>query len=345
MKFKDYYEVLGVKKNASAAQIKKAFRRLARKYHPDVNPDDRSAEARFKELNEAHEVIGDPEKRQKYDTLGANWKQYENVQPGDRPSGGGSPFGGGPGAGFRWNVNMGGGPGGRSMSEEELHDMFGENPFSDFFETFFARGAGSGPAHGRAARRGGDLEHPLELSLDQAFHGTSQRLSLQTGRDTQTLEVKIPAGVDEGSRVRVAGKGGKGVGGAPNGDLFLRISLQRHPRFERKGQHLYVKTSIPVTTAVLGGEVEVPTLDGKPLRLRIPPSTEPGQVFRLKGKGMPGLGRRTTRGDLHATVQVTIPDTLSEAARTHYEALAALESQPKTATKPKTKTRAGYSAA
>ena len=332
MQFKDYYQVLGITKTASASDIKTAYRKLARKYHPDVNPGDTSAETKFKELNEAHEVIGDPDTRRKYDELGANWKQYENVPAGGGwPPGAGGPFagfGGAPGGDVRWNVNVGNAPGTQRMSEDEVREMFGKNPFSDFFQTFFG-GSGSDPGS-RSARpkgRARDVEHTIALSLEQALGGVTQRLSIRPahGGAPRTVEVRIPPGVTEGSRVRVAGEGEPGSRGA-RGDLYLRIHLDSHPVFERKGQDLYIKTMIPVTTAVLGGEVDVPTVEGTSLRLKIPPSTQPGQVLRLKGKGMPRHGGRKARGDLYATVQVKLPDHLGSKARTHYEALAALDS-------------------
>ena len=329
MEFRDYYKVLGVKKKASGDEIKKAFRKLARRYHPDVNPGDGTAEARFKELNEAHEVLANPETRRKYDTLGANWKQYENAPAGADPFAAGGPFagfGGGPGGGARWNVNMGG-PGGRPMSDDEVRDMFGENPFSDFFQTFFGRGAGKAGGVGHTASRGRDVEHPLELSLDHAFHGVTQRLAIHDGGGgtPRTVEVRIPAGVTDGSRVRVAGKGEPGAGRADSGDLYLRIQITPHRVFERKGNHLYVQADIPVTTAVLGGSVEVPTIDRTPVRLKIPAMTQPGRVLRVKGKGMPARSRGAQRGHLHVTIQLRLPKTLSAEMKAHYDALAALE--------------------
>ena len=335
MDFKDYYQSLGVKKGASEDEIKKAFRKLARKHHPDVNPGDSSAEATFKELNEAYEVLRDPEKRTKYDALGANWRQHEHAQPGAAdPFGRGSPFGGagGPGGNVNWNVNVGGAPGRRPMSEDQIRDMFGGGSFSDFFQTFFTSGqAGSTGATGGRKRRGDDMEHPLELSLEEAFGGVTRRLSFQDSPSDQprTVEVKIPPGVKDGSRVRVAGEGQPGTRGAGGGDLYLRIRVRPHPVFELKGQNLYVKTQIPVATAVLGGNAQVQTLDGKPLRLKIPAGTQPGQVFRLKGKGMPAPRPRASSGDLFAIVQVAIPKRLSKERRGHYEALAALDDNKK----------------
>jgi len=340
MEFKDYYKVLRIDRTASAGEIKKAFRKLAHKYHPDVNPGDHAAETKFKELNEANEVLGDPDTRRKYDQLGANWRQYENMSPGA-----GGPFGG-PAGNAKWNVNFDGGPDGRSMSEHEIREMFGGNHFSDFFQTFFAAGDPTSDRRSKPRqRRGRDVEHTIELELEQACKGVTQRFSIRpTDEDrARNVEVRIPAGVTEGSRVRVSGKGETGAAGGAAGDLYLRVRLKRHRVFECKGQHLYVTATVPLTTAVLGGEVDVPTLAGALLRLKIPAATQPGQVFRLKGKGMPGLSRRRTRGDLYATVKVTLPGQLSETARVHYEALAALEAAP--GFPKKDTTTAKYSAA
>ena len=343
MEFKDYYKVLGVGRTASAGEIKKAFRKLARKYHPDVNPGNSTTETRFKEINEANEVLGDPDIRRKYDQLGANWQQYKNVPSGTRgPFGAAGPFGTGPGD-VKWNVNVGGNSGGRPMSEDEVREMFGENPFSDFFQTFFAGGGRPSKRTSQPAkRRGHDVEHSIELELEQAYRGVTQRFSIRpVDKDrVRNVEVRIPSGVTEGSRVRVSGEGEGGQAGGSAGDLYLRVHLKPHQVFECKSQHLSLTTTVPLTTAVLGGEVDVPTLDGGTVRLKIPAATQPGQVFRLKGKGMPGLGRRTTAGDLYANVRVTLPDHLSAEAREHYEALAELESDPgKASSSNKTTTR------
>jgi DnaJ-class molecular chaperone len=324
MEFKDYYAALGVAKTASEKEIKQAFRKLARKHHPDVNPGDKQAETRFKEINEAYEVLGDPAKRKKYDELGANWRLYEQAEA----QGGPNPFAG------QWNVNMGGGRGGgfRTMTQEEMEDLFGDsNPFSEFFSTFFGGAAMGGATEGRRGRGrrqqrpGRDLEHELELTLEDAFQGTTRRLSLKHDGHARSVDVRIPAGVGEGSRVRVAGEGEHGVGGAASGDLYLRVRLAPHSQFERKGRDLYVKVPLPVTTAVLGGEAEVPTLSGKPVRLRIPPLTQNGQLFRLKGYGMPKVGHPEDKGDLYARIEVQMPTALSPAEREHYEALAKLQ--------------------
>jgi DnaJ-class molecular chaperone len=321
MEFKDCYTTLGVGKTATGKEIKQAFRKLARKHHPDVNPGDKASEARFKEINEAHEVLSDPTKRRKYDELGANWRMYEQAQA----QGTSDPFGG-------WTVNVGGRPGGsRTMSEDEMREMFGtNNPFSDFFNTFFG---GAEPDTGRRSTRGGrararkgrDVEQELELTLEEAFNGVTRRLSIKHDGHARTVDVRIPAGVGDGSRVRVGGEGEHGAAGAASGDLYLRVRLIPHGTFERKGSDLHVTLRLPLTTAVLGGEAEVPTLSGKPLRLKVPATTQNGQVFRLRGHGMTIVGRPQERGDLYASAEVELPRTLSDEQRTHFEALARLE--------------------
>jgi len=336
MEFKDYYSTLGVAKTATEKEIKQAYRKLARKHHPDVNPGDKAAEAKFKAINEAYEVLGDPPKRKKYDELGSNWRMYEQA---------GAPGGPGPGAGGGWNVNFGGGApqggGFRTMTEQEMRDMFGDgDPFSDFFHTFFGGGAGpmgaeggrsrtSGGARARTGRQGRDVEHELELGLEDAYNGALRRLSMTDDGQARTVDVRIPPGVGEGSRVRVGGEGEHGTGGAQSGDLYLRIRMTPHPKFERKGRDLYTHVSVPLTTAILGGEAEVQTLAGKPVRLRIPPTTQNGQLFRLKGHGMPAIGKPDEHGDLYVTVDVELPRSLTPEQRVHFEALQKLEKQSK----------------
>jgi DnaJ-class molecular chaperone len=323
--FKDYYTTLGVSKTATDKEIKQAFRKLARKYHPDVNPGDKAAEAKFKELNEANEVLSDPQKRKKYDELGANWRAYENVPPGANPYAGGSPFGG------QWSTSGGSG-GFRTMSEQEMADMFGgaggESPFSDFFKTFFGGMGGAeestGARGGRArprARKGQDVEHPFELDLEDAIKGSVQRLQLRHDGHARTVEVRIPAGVADGSRVRIPGEGGRGSGNAPSGDLYLRVQLKPHPVFDVKGRDVYTRARVPVPVAVLGGEVDVMTPESKTLRLKLPAGTQSGQRFRLRGHGLPSVGKPDERGDLYANVEVDIPKQLSDEERAHYEAL------------------------
>jgi DnaJ-class molecular chaperone len=331
MEFKDYYATLGVAKTASDKEIKQAFRKLARKHHPDVNPGDKAAEAKFKEINEANEVLSDPGKRAKYDELGANWRMYEQGG-GAGPQGGWSPgFGGAPGAGS----------GHRTMTEEEIRDIFGSggpgDPFSDFFHTFFsggARGDESGRTRGsrsRAPRKGRDVESEIELTLEDAFHGTTRQLSIKHDGHSRTVPVRIPAGVGEGSKVRIGGEGEPGTSGAASGDLYLRIHLAPHPRFERKGKDLFTHVTVPLTTVVLGGEVDVTTLGGRSLRLRVPATTQNAQVFRLKGHGIPNAAKPEESGDLYATVDVELPKALTPEQREHFEALQKLEKGAKSA--------------
>jgi len=324
VEFKDYYATLGVAKTATEKEVKQAYRKLARKFHPDVNPGDKTAESRFKLINEAYEVLGDPDKRRKYDELGANWRQYEQAQQhgGPGPSGDGT-----------WTVNVGGGEGGfRTMTEDEMRRIFGDqDPFSDFFHAFFGGAApesqGRAPRQGRGARakRGRDVEQDLELTLEDAFLGATRRFAIKHEGHTRSVDVRIPAGVNDGSRVRVTGEGEHGSGGAPAGDLYLRVHVQPHPRFERRGRDIYVHVAVPVTTAVLGGEADVPSIDGRSLRLKVPATTQNGQVLRLKGHGMPAVKRPDDRGDLYATVDVRLPRSLTPEQTQHYEALARLE--------------------
>jgi len=335
MEFKDYYTTLGVSKASTEKEIKQAFRKLARKHHPDVNPGDKADETRFKDINEAYEVLGDPEKRKKYNELGANWRAYEQAAA----QGGPSPF-----SGFQWNVNTDDRASGyRTMTPEEMAGAFGEeHPFSDFFATFFGggfgrseagsrqRAAGSKRAAGSRQRPGRDVEHEIELSLEDAYHGVTRRLSVKHDAHARTVDVRIPAGVGDGSRVRVSGEGETGSGGAAAGDLYLRVRLAPHPLFERKGRDIYVKVPLTVTAAVVGGEVEVPTLSGKTVRLKIPSLTQNGQVFRLKGYGMPSIGKPDDKGDAYARLEVQLPTRLSPEEREHYEALARLADAAKT---------------
>ena len=316
MEFQDYYATLGVAKTATDAEIKKAYRKLARQFHPDLNPGSKTAEAKFKSLNEANEVLSDPEKRGKYDELGANWRAQE--QNGAPPSG----------------------PGGRRRSRtvtpDEMRDMFGgagaeaPDPFSDFFHTFFGgRSAESDHRHaGRSSRafKGRDIEQPIELTLEEAFLGASRRLQSEHNGKPKSVEVRIPAGIREGSRIKVAREGESAPhSDAQPGDLFLIVRLAPHPRYDRRGNDLYIKVPVPVTTAVLGGEITVPTLAGTVLRLRVPEMTSGGRVFRMKGHGMPVARSTDERGDLYATTDIVLPATLTPEARALYERLRELQ--------------------
>jgi len=318
MEFKDYYAVLGVAKTATDDEIKRAYRKLARTHHPDLNPGDKAAETKFKEINEANEVLGDPEKRRKYDELGANWRQYEHQAP--PPGAHGFPGGGFPG-----------GQGGyRTVTPEEMEELFGnqESPFSDFFSTFFGGGGApsTGKSRGRAARsrKGHDIEAVAQLTLEEAFSGTTRRVGVPRDGKDRTVEVRIPAGIKDSARIRAAGEGTKNAHDASAGDLYLRIEIQPHGRFERRDQDLYTREPIPIPTAVLGGEVSVSTLSGSTLRLKVPELTSSGRVFRLRGHGMPIVGKPGERGDLYVTTEIQTPSTLTPEERRHYEALQAL---------------------
>src|SRR6266852_1986717 len=332
MDYKDYYKILGVSKGASADEIKKAFRKLARKYHPDVNPGDKKAEEKFKEINESYEVLSDPDKRQKYDTLGPNWQeQFGPSFSGTRRS-------------YQYS-------GGRSMPYD--FDSMGPSGFSDFFEALFGRsGSSAGGMRGGVRqdirkRAGDNIEQPVEVTLQEAYVGGSRTFSIQSTEVCPTcqgtgevgsrqcticggqgmvprnkrLQVKIPAGVDHGSRIRVAGEGQPGIGGGPRGDLFLVISVKLDPVFERKGDDLYVDIEVELVKAMLGGEVPVPTPDGRKLILTIPAETQNGRTFRLAGKGMPRL-RAEGSGNLYARVKVLLPMRLSSEERALFEELA-----------------------
>jgi len=334
MASKDYYKILGVNRNASEKDIKQAFRRLARKHHPDVNPGDKTAEEKFKQISEAYEVLSDKDKRKKYDQFGDKW-QYADQFAGASGSGGanyqhfdfGDLFGGGGG-----KTHAYGGEGFDSLLDELLR-------------------SGGGTAGRRThPRRGRDIEHPVEVTLDEAFSGTSRLLSLQdedicatchgSGRiqnalcsacqgrgvinRVKRLEVKIPTGVKTGSRVRIAGKGGKGYGGA-KGNLYLAITVKPHSLFERRGDDLHVNVDVPLTVAMLGGTINIPTLKGK-LELKIPAETQNGRIFRLAGQGMPHLGK-STRGDLKTRVNVLLPTKISPEEKELFQKLSQLRNE------------------
>ncbi|MFC1762398.1 DnaJ C-terminal domain-containing protein [Planctomycetota bacterium] len=308
--FKNYYDVLGVKKDASAAEIKKTFRKLARLYHPDVAKDKVTGEKKFKEINEAYEVLGDAEKRQQYDQLGANWKQAQRQPP---PSSGG--FGGG-------------------RQGAEVH--FDGTGFSDFFEQYFGsqgrRSGGysqtwsSGMGGEAVALRGQDIEGDILVTLDEIMHGSKRTIQLQridpgSGRSsTQTLQVKIPPGVREAQLIRLAGKGQEGFGGGEPGDLFLRVKLAQHPDFRVHGADLYYDLELAPWEAVLGTTVDVPTVDGK-VSLKVPAGSRAGRQLRLRGKGLPA--KNGIRGDLYAAVSIQIPAQPIPAEKKLWEQLAA----------------------
>ena len=323
--YKDYYQTLGVDKSATQKDIKSAFRNLARKYHPDVNHDP-AAEPRFKEVNEANEVLSDPEKRKKYDQLGPEWEAYERAA-----AAGGMPFGDfGQGA-YR---GRGGGPRVeyRSMSRKEMEDLFGEaDPFSDFFYSVFGNGASGVASAGRggfastrsrgrvATSRGEDVQGETSISLEEAYSGTSRTIEMETPGGRRKVEVKIPAGIKDGARVRAAGQGTSGRGGGKSGDLYIRVKIRNHPRFTRVGDDVTIAVEVPLDVALLGGEVEVPTLKGTRVSLKVPPETQNRSRHRLRGLGMPRQ-RGTGNGDLLAEVDVRLPLPMSPEQRKWAEA-------------------------
>lgn len=335
---RDYYEALGVPKAASEKEIRQAYRKLARQYHPDVNPNNKSAETRFKEATTAFEVLSDKEKREKYDKyfarFGDQWERGAEIEEAQREAGA---------RGFRYST-----PGGGASYEFDVNDLFGEDE-GGLFENLFRR------SRRPARQKGENVEHPTTITLEEAFTGAARTLSIKmsetcsvcggsgrltggvcancggSGRELRPkrIEVKIPAGVDTGSRVRIAGEGRPGTGGAPNGDLIIVVTVQPHDRFERKGADLYTDVSVPVVDAVLGSEVEVQTLKGRGM-LRVPPLTQNGRVFRLGGQGMPRLNG-SGRGDLYARVRVVLPEQLTNEEQELFEQLRAMRSTRKAA--------------
>jgi DnaJ-class molecular chaperone len=329
MEYKDYYKILGVNRKASEKEIKSAYRKLARKYHPDVNPGDAQAEARFKEINEAQAVLTDPEKRKQYDALGPDWQKRFQTRPGQ---------------------------GGYTRTTTTAD-------FSDFFETLFGQRSGTqqtsgvdfdlgsifGRGRGRrqeVSTRGADVEQPVDVTLQEAFQGSERAFTLQSQQPcptchgtglqgdelcptcrgattvarTKRLDVKIPAGVRDGSRVRVTGEGNQGTNGGPNGDLYLVVHVLPDPRFRRDGNDLYADVSVPLTTLVLGGEAQVPTVNGT-LTMRVPASSQNGRTMRLAGQGMPAL-KGKERGNLYVKLNAILPTTLNDEQRGLFERLA-----------------------
>jgi curved DNA-binding protein len=303
MDYKDYYQILGVDRKASEQEIKSAYRKLARQLHPDKNPDDPSSEERFKEVNEAYEVLGNPNKRAKYDQLGSSYRAWE--RSGSRPGG------------FDWSTWTSGTPGGVRMEVGDLGDLFGGGGFSDFFNAIFG-GMPQGSQTGfrrAAATRGRDLQQEIVISLAEAYEGAQRRLRRQDGQ----IDVKIPAGAETGTKIRLSGQGE--TGGRQAGDLYLVVNVQPDPRFDRKGDDLYTDISVDLYTAVLGGEVQVPTLSGEVV-LTIPAGSQPDQVFRLKSRGMPNLRSPSQLGDLYARLKIVLPKDLSADDRKLFEKLA-----------------------
>lgn len=299
MEYKDYYRILGVDRKATADEIRKAYRKLAVKYHPDKNPGDKKAEDRFKEINEAYEVLSDPEKRARYDQLGSSYRAWQQA-------------GGQPGA-FDWSQWMAGAPGGVRVEVGDLGDLFGSG-FSDFFNAIFGGMPRQGYGPG-VSRRGRDIEHAVTITLSEAYTGTTRTLQI----DGRRLEVKIPPGARTGTRVRLPAKGAAGAAGP--GDLYLVVQVEPDSRFEREGDDLHVEVEVDLYTAVLGGDVRVPTPAG-PVLLTVPPGSQPGQTFRLSGRGMPRLRDASQHGNLYARLKVNLPRKLSARERELFEELA-----------------------
>ena len=319
VQFRDYYEMLGVSKTANEDEIRSAFRKLARKYHPDVAKDKKTAEEKFKQINEAYEVLSDPEKRRKYDQLGENWNQPGGFQP---PPQWGA---GQPGGGFHRGSGENGG----------VEFEFGGTGFSDFFEAFFGGGRGRSAFGGfgqreTMAERGSDVEADIMVTLEEALHGSTRQVSLRRAGSTktETYQVRIPRGVREGQRIRLAGQGEASERGGKSGDLFLRVRLARHPDFSVEGSDLVHEVKIAPWQAVLGDQLIVPTLEGN-ARLKLPSGTQGGQRFRLRERGLPGVSGQ--RGDLYVVVQIALPKKLTEREREIWEQLARLHGSEKSA--------------
>jgi curved DNA-binding protein len=295
--FRDYYDVLGVDRGASDADIKKAYRKLARQYHPDINPGNKVAEAKFKEINEAYEVLSDAEKRQKYDRFGRDWQRYQ----------------GGPVGGVEWD------------------GVDGNGNFADLFEQLFgsAGGAVGTGSNGRGGLRmnGQDVEHSVDVTLEEIFSGAQRVLQFHSPNgQPRNITVKIPAGAENGSRIRIAGEGGPGIGGGKRGDLYIVVKVIPHARFERRGDDLYVKVPVDLYTMILGGEARVPAMGGKTITLKIPAGSQNGKTHRIGGQGLPHLRAPETRGDLYATLDVQLPTNLSPRERELFEQLRGMRS-------------------
>jgi len=326
MAAKDYYQILGIKRDATEKEIKQAYRRLARKHHPDLNPGDKSAEAKFKEINGAYEVLSDPEKRKKYDRFGEQWQYAEQF---DKAAERGD---------VRWDFNKGG----TTFQYGDMGDL--GDVFSDLFSGFDTGARTRRPPQGALL----DVDYSIEVTLEEAYHGSKRVIQLQTqepcvacgstGRvgnrvcticngagvkmSPKRLEVKIPAGVEDGSRIRIAGEGRSSRAGNTKGNLYLVVKVLPHPLFKRQREDLYTEVSVPLLTAMLGGEARLATFNGN-LSLTIPPETQNGKTFRLKGKGMPQLGN-TKYGDMFATAKIVLPANLTEEEKRLFEKLRSL---------------------
>lgn len=293
MDFKDYYKILGIDKTATADEIKKAYRKLAIKYHPDKNPNDKSSEEKFKEINEANEVLGDVEKRKKYDELGENWKYYQQSgqQGGQKQA-----------QDFDWSkwANKEGG-------SYQSGGQFQEGDFSDFFSTIFGESFAGSRQDRQRTFKGQDFNAEMQISLEEAYSGTTRQLEL----DNQKLQLKTKPGIKDGQLLRLKGKGGKGLNGGPDGNLYISVHVSEHPHFKRKDDDLYCDIEVDLYTAILGGQTLIRTLRN-PIKMTINKETDNGKVLRLKGMGMPKYGKENEFGDLYAKVNVKLPKNISE---------------------------------
>lgn len=304
MEYIDYYKILGVSKDADKEKVRKAYRKLARKYHPDLNPGDAEAEKKFKQANEAYEVLSDPEKRKKYDKYGKDWEHAEAFEQARRQQGS-------PGGGRTYTYTEGFGDAG---------------DFSEFFRSMFGDEAAFG-GFGRGRRRtmafrGEDYKAELHLRLRDVYQDQKQVLTVNGNR----IRLAIPAGVEDGQTIRIKGQGGPGRNGGENGDLYITFRIAEDPDFQRIGSDLYATVGMSLYTAILGGKLEVPTLDGK-VAITVPPESENGKKIRLKGKGMPAYKKKNQYGNLYITLQVELPGNLSEKERQLFQQLAELEAK------------------
>jgi len=305
MAYIDYYKVLGVDKNASESDIKKAYRKLARKFHPDLNPGDKEAEKRFKEINEANEVLGNPENRKKYDKYGEHWQHADEIEK-QRAQ---QQAYGGAGGGFDFSGFGGFGGGG-----------YDESDYSDFFNSMFGGGFSQGGSRRNVKFKGPDIQAQLHLNLRDVY--TTQKHTINV--NGKKIRISIPAGVRNGQTIRIKGLGGPGVNGGPNGDLYITFAIDEDPKFKRVGDDLYTKADIDLYTAVLGGETMIDTMNGK-VKLKVKPGTQCGTKVRLKGKGFPVYKQEGKYGDLYVTYNVKIPTQLTDKQKELFEQLAKLK--------------------
>ena len=300
MEFIDYYQILGVPKTAKDAEIKSAYRKLARKYHPDLNPNNKESERKFKEANEANEVLSDPDKRKKYDTYGKDWEHADEIEKARQQQGQQSR---------------------RQSGRQSSGEDFAGGDFSDFFESMFggeARGRGS---NRQTKFRGQDLHAELQLDLTDVYQSQQRTLTI----NGKNIRLTIPAGVENEQTIKITGHGTPGANGGPNGDLYLTFSIADHPKFKREGSNLYATVELDLYTALLGGETTIDTLDGK-VKLKVAPETQSGTKVKLKGKGFPVYKQANTFGDLYLTYQIVLPTQLSDSEKALFSEVAKMSS-------------------